>query len=86
MIPFYVTIKYLPIKSFEFELSFFQNDVFNELNSSSAFVSCNNGWKLASSGMPPESKKRKVEMTYEISNGMGFDNKMDTVSRKCDYR
>lgn len=55
-----------------------KNDVFNELNSSSAFVSCHNGWKLASSGMPPESKKRKVEMTYEISNGMGFDNKMDT--------
>jgi len=50
-----------------------KEDVLNELHSSEEFLACPNGWKLASNGLPPESKKRKLEMTYELTHGSRLD-------------
>ena len=52
---------------------FFQSCILEELTNSSDFVSTPSGWKLASSGMPPVAKKRKVEISYDISNAIQTD-------------
>lgn len=59
-----------------------KDDVLNELHTSSEFISCPNGWKLSSCTLPPESKKRKIEMTYEFNNAKldrGFSETENTI-------
>merc|ERR1712227_168309 len=42
--------------------------ILEELSISQEFISTPAGWKLASNGMPPVAKKRKFEISYDISN------------------
>ena len=45
-----------------------QSAILEELSISQEFISTPAGWKLASNGMPPVAKKRKFEISYDISN------------------
>ena len=45
-----------------------QSAILEELSTSQEFISTPAGWKLASNGMPPVAKKRKFEISYDISN------------------
>merc|ERR1719431_225411 len=38
-----------------------QDHIYQELTSNTQFVSCHNGWKMVTSGMPSEAKKRRVD-------------------------